>query len=145
MSERFDKKISKHLNNLELAKVFAGYYVQTNDAYKAARLAGVAERDLDKMVLAWQDNPKVLAMIEYERLVARKDETVEVGWIIGEIKAVYERAKDAHDTVNCLKALDMLGKHAGIYEKHNEGKQGVTVVVRDFSGSTKYLKDVSED
>lgn len=129
-----DYKTSKHLNNLELAKRFAGYYVQTNDAYKAARLAGVKEKDLDKTVLAWRDHPKVQAMIEYERLCKREGETVSSGWIIGEIKDVYTRAKDAHDTINCLKALDMLAKHAGVYNNNQENSNQVTVVVTNYAG-----------
>ena len=135
-----NRQIGKHLNSLDMVNRFAWHYVQCNDAREAAILAGV-KGDIDSTVARWLNNTKVLGIIEYEKLVKRSNEKVSPGWVIGEIKAVYAKAKEEQDSINCLKALDMLAKHTGIYGNGTDGGNQVTVVVRNFGDNNPEMKD----
>lgn len=114
---------------------FVDEYIKTNDVYEAARAVGVKDHKLDEVALTWPKHPTILAMLEHKRLAVASLEKVEAGWIIAELKDLYKSAKDDGDNVNALKALDMLGKHVGLYAADkNPTDKPVTVVITNYAG-----------
>ena len=114
---------------------FVDAYMETEDAYEAARSIGIDEMQLDHYVEMWRNHPTTLAMIEHKRLAKASKENVEKGWLISEIKSVYLRSKDRNDCGNALKALDMLSKHVGLYAADKSPQQEpITVVIKNFAG-----------
>jgi len=123
------------MKKAERALEFVSAYVECGDAYEAARKIGVPEKKLDVMVDRWISNPAVKTLV-----AARQQEIARAGeitpeWVVGEIKWMYELAKGDLDKVNGLKALDMLAKHTGAYQKE-VADNNVTVVIRNYADAT---------
>jgi hypothetical protein len=124
---------------------FVNEYMDCGDAYEAARRAGVKENALDSTVERWQSHPTIIAMVEQKKLERLAKESVDSGWIIGQLKQMYAQAKDDGDNGNALKALDMLGKHVGLYaaDKGSGVEQPITVMITNYSDNKeKMIKDV---
>jgi len=124
---------------------FVNEYMLCNDAYEAARRIGIKESSLDSIVERWQSHPTIIAMVEQKRLAKLSKESVDSGWIIGELKQMYAQARDDGDNSNALKALDMLGKHVGLYaaDKGAASDQPITVMITNYAGTKEEtLKEV---
>jgi phage terminase small subunit len=115
---------------------FVNKYIETEDAYAAARFAGVKKDKLDSTVARWREHPTILAMIEQQKLAAKTGDGVTIDWIAGEIEDIYQEARSNDDLDKAMKAMDMLAKHKGFYAA-DKGKTDapVTVVITNYAGA----------
>lgn len=112
-------------------KRFCEEYVVDLNGTQAAIRAGYSEKG------ARVNAAKLLTKTNIQERISRlkeqrSEETgVTAEWVVQEIKKQYDIAVGYDDSPNALKALNMLGKHAGIYDKDNrQREQKITIKIR---------------
>ena len=108
-------------------EAFVREYMIDLNATQAAIRAGYSERTANRIGAENLSKPVIQAEIQEQRKAAEEKCIVTVEWILSEI------AKIAQDeevrTADRLKALELLGKYLGLWEKRQEeGAQVVRVV-----------------
>ena len=106
---------------------FVREYMIDLNATKAAIRAGYSERTANRIGAENLSKPVIQAEIQEQRKAAEEKCTVTVEWILSRIAQI---AQDEEvRTADRLKALELLGKHLGLWEKRqDEGAQVVRVV-----------------
>ena len=106
---------------------FVREYMIDLNATKAAIRAGYSERTANRIGAENLSKPVIQAEIQEQRKAAEEKCTVTVEWILSQIAQI---AQDEEvRTADRLKALELLGKHLGLWEKRqDEGAQVVRVI-----------------
>ena len=109
---------------------FVREYMIDLNATQAAIRAGYSEKTANRIGAENLSKPVIQEAIQQRHKAAEEKCAVTVEWILSEI------AKIAQDeevkTADRLKALELLGKHLGLWEKHQEdGEHVVHVIFED--------------
>ncbi len=98
-------------------QLFCQEYLIDLNAKQAYIRAGYSARSAEQLSSRLMSNDKVKA--EIARLMSDRNDRVEVTADFV-LQGILDIAKDGEQENNRLKAFDMLGKHAGIYERDNK-------------------------
>jgi phage terminase small subunit len=112
---------------------FVREYLIDLNAAAAARRAGYSEKTAKEIGFEHLTKPHIQAAINAEQDARAKRTKITQDYVLAEIKEVFEDAKQRAaegmaDRTNALKALDMLARHVGLFEKDNSQKKTVISV-----------------
>lgn len=105
---------------------FAKVYFETLDKLRAAKEAGYefASDDIGHVVASrLLRTPTVQVILDRLRTQACDKASINGATVITRLFAVYLAAMDEKDFSAAVSALDKIGKHLGIYERHNAQKK----------------------
>ena len=116
---------------------FVREYMIDLNATQAAIRAGYSEKTANRIGAENLSKPVIQEAIQQRHKAAEEKCAVTVEWILSEI------AKIAQDeevkTADRLKALELLGKHLGLWEKRQEDREHVVHVL--FNGGMEAWAD----
>ena len=108
-------------------EAFVREYMIDLNATQAAIRAGYSERTANRIGAENLSKPVIQAEIQEQRKAAEEKCIVTVEWILSEIAKIAQNEEVR--TADRLKALELLGKYLGLWEKRQEeGAQVVRVV-----------------
>jgi phage terminase small subunit len=115
------------------------YLIDLNAA-AAARRAGYSEKTAKEIGFNHLTKIHIQAAIQAEKEKRAERTKITQDYVLAEIKDVFEDAKQKAaegmtDRTNALKALDMLARHVGLFEKDNSQKKTV-ISVPDWEAPT---------
>ena len=110
----------------DLEEKFCQEYLKCHDITEAYRRACGGELNTGNVKAIW-DRPNVQARLAVLRVQAVQAMKVEVNDIVKGIMEVYGRAIEAGDYTNANKAMELLGKHLGMFVERKEVKSNVDV------------------
>jgi len=85
---------------------------------QAARLAGCSPNGVRHSAQRLESLEHIQVRIEELRPGAARDQAVTIDWVVAELRDVALAAKGDGDRAGQLRALDMLAKHVGAYERN---------------------------
>ena len=113
---------------------FVREYMIDLNATQAAIRAGYKEKNAYQVGSENLRKPQIQAAIQEARKDIEERCEVSVDWVLGQIACIAQD-EDAR-IADRLKALELLGKHLGLWEKRQEdGAQVVRVVFEEQTGS----------
>ena len=83
-------------------------------------------------------NGKVKAYIDELRDKRTKKTEIDAEYVISGLKNIVEKNKDERPGV-ATKALDLLGKHLGLYEADNAQRGDKQLIIMNFNNDTKQI------
>jgi phage terminase small subunit len=99
---------------------------------KAAVVAGYSQKSAAVMACRLLKNPRIVAEIEkvkqrYLEELEQTDITIEE--LLKRLDRIYHESIDKGQYANAIKALELLGKHIGLFEQDNQQKAPKTLIV----------------
>ena len=104
---------------------FVQEYIIDLNATAAAKRAGYSEKT------AKSQGQRLLTKVDVQRAVqAAKDRRaqktgIDKEYVVTNLKGIAEKAMAKSDYSNAIRALDLLGRHTGAFEKDNKQKQSI--------------------
>ena len=108
---------------------FVQEYIIDLNATAAAKRAGYSEKT------AKSQGQRLLTKVDVQRAVqAAKDQRakktgIDTVYVVTNLKDIAEEAMGRADYSNAIRALDLLGRHTGAFEKDNKQKQAVIRII----------------
>ena len=108
---------------------FVHEYLIDLNATQAAIRAGYKEKNANNTASVMLANSKIQAAIQEMRISREKSSMITAEWVRRQIAEIAQK-EDAKDQ-DRLKALDMLAKMLGLYERRDEENAGIRVIIED--------------
>lgn len=106
---------------------FCVEYVKDLNATQAAIRAGYSEKTAKAIGSENLTKPDVAARVESLQAERAAEHSVTGQWVVDQLKSAAEKNLAAEPTQGAgIKALELLGKHLGIFGEDNRQKAGVT-------------------
>lgn len=120
-----------------LQERFAQEYLVDLNATAAALRAGYSRGDYGRKLTQM---PQVRSAIQ--KIKSKRAEKVEVTaqYVVTELVKLYDKAREDNDNATAIRCLDLLGRHAGIFERDNAQKGAKMLFIQNF----KYDERVKE-
>ena len=113
-------------------QLFVRLFLATNNASKAGKLAGFKAYDYGRQLIQKRYIIDALVAIKNYELTTF-DVTPDA--IVERLTLAYERAILHSDRASEIRALELLGKHAGVFEKDNKQRSGQVYVQMNFEAA----------
>ena len=114
---------------------FCREYMQDYNATQAAIRAGYSKKTAYSMGSENLRKPEVLARVRELQEEKRNSLVVSEAMIITELTDIYRECKKNADSKGALKALEMLGKHVGMFNgTHESSKDDVSELHKALDG-----------
>lgn len=120
----------------EKQKRFADEYLKDLNAKQAAIRSGYSEKTAEFQASRLLSKDKVQAYLDSKRAKLEKKTEITQEWVLTELKKQYESATDVREFQPALKALEMLGKHLGLFAerlKLGGDDKGIPIDIRKQS------------
>lgn len=124
--------------------LWAANYIQDFNAARVAREFGYAEGSARRRAAEIMEDPLVQAAISEAVKAATKRAEWDADAVLKRIRKQYRCADNEKDRSNALKALDMYGRHLGIFKalEVELGKQTLEALVAGSYGDRDTERDV---
>lgn len=117
--------VSKELDDRE--ELFVLEYCRCLNRGRAALAAGYSEESMWEMGSRLLRRVEVLKAVEGEMQKRAKELRIDADYLVLQIHSSMLRAAEKGDEKTVVKALELLGKYLGIFEKDNRQKTGMDI------------------
>ena len=124
-------------------KIFCIEYVKLLNARAAAGIAGYGASYTRSKATQILKRPRVIKEIERLRAAASASTSVTPADILRRIDKIARKAEDGADSANALRALEMMGRHLGMFTDKHESKVTIDNPFKSGNDEETLTKDTS--
>ncbi len=110
----------------EKQKIFVREYLTDMNGTQAAIRAGYSQRNADKIASQLLGKTRVREEIDKAQCERAERLNLDADWVVRNFRNLYIEALAEKDFSTAARCLENLGKHLGIFERHNHQKQKYT-------------------